>query len=207
MEQRPEAILLASASPRRRDLLASLGVTFEVRTADVAEEHHPEFTARELAVVNASRKAAAVARLFPDRLVLGADTLVTRAGALFGKPADMAEAGRMLAALQGATHQVVTGVCLMRETDGMKRVFAEITDVTFRPLTQAAIADYLSMIQPLDKAGAYAIQEHGERIVERIDGSYSNVVGLPVERLQAELTAMGIGPLRPTWPSNPRTPV
>ena len=192
-----KSIVLASASPRRRELLASLGVAFEVRTAEVEEDHHPEFTARELALVNATRKALAVSRQFPDRLVLGADTLVTLAGRLFGKPADVAEAERMLEALQGGTHQVVTGVCLACESAGFKHVFAEITDVTFNRLTTREIRDYLALIHPLDKAGAYAIQEHGKRIVERIDGSYSNVVGLPVERLGLELARCGVDTRNP----------
>ena len=109
--------------------------------------------------------------------------------ALLGKPATREEAYRMLKQLQGRTHRVVTGVCLLHLRTHQQKVFAENTEVTFRTLNAAQIRDYLSHIDPLDKAGAYAIQEGGEKIVENIDGSFTNVVGLPVERLQAELAA------------------
>ena len=106
---------------------------------------------------------------------------------LFGKPRDFADAARMLARLAGRTHQVVTGVCLMHLRGHHEKIFAAGTDVTFHPLDAIQIREYLSRINPLDKAGAYAIQEYGEKIVAEISGSYSNVVGLPVERLREEL--------------------
>ena len=180
-------LILASASPRRRELLRELGLAFEVRPASAPEWHHPFCTARELSLANATRKARAAAGRFRRRIILGADTLVARGTTIYGKPCDLAEAERMLAELAGHTHTVVTGVCLLDTASGRTRTFAEITAVTFRRLTRAQIRDYLRRIHPLDKAGAYAIQEHGERIVERIDGSYSNVVGLPLERLRLEL--------------------
>jgi len=182
-------LILASASPRRSELLRQIGVEFTVVTSDVEEIHDQELTARELALVNAYRKARAVAKKHPDAVVLGADTLVTLDQQLFGKPADLDEAFQMLAQLQGHTHEVVTGVCLLNLRSHRQRTFAETTAVTFQALNEDAIRRYLARVNPLDKAGAYGIQEEGEMIVETISGSFTNVVGLPVERLQAELRA------------------
>jgi len=133
--------------------------------------------------------AREVAKKFPDALVLGADTLVYLGGKLMGKPADMEEAYWMLKQLQGRTHEVVTGVCLIHLRGHRQKIFAESTSVRFHPLSTEQIHDYLVRIDPLDKAGAYAIQEHGDKIVDDISGSYSNVVGLPLERLRAELVS------------------
>jgi septum formation protein len=180
-------LILASASPRRKDLLRQLRLDFKVVPADVAEIHHEQMTARELSQVNAYRKARTVAKKFPDALVLGADTLVYLETALFGKPATLEEAFGMLERLQGRTHQVVTGICLLHLRNHRQALFAESTAVTFHALDDVRIRQYLSSVNPLDKAGAYAIQEEGEMIVEKIVGSYTNVVGLPLERLAAEL--------------------
>jgi septum formation protein len=169
------------------ELLRELGVKFKVVPSDAREIHDEQLTAIELCQLNASRKARAVAKKFRNSLVLGADTLVYLDTTLFGKPANLAEASRMLARLQGRTHQVVTGICLIHLERGRQRVFAESTKVRFRSLSARQIRDYLARINPLDKAGAYAIQEHGDRIVESISGSFSNVVGLPLERLREEL--------------------
>lgn len=184
-------LILASASPRRAELLRQLVADFEVVPGTAAEIHDEQLTAWEMAQVNAYRKARAVAKKFPDAVVLGADTLVylDREAKLFGKPADLAIAARMLGELQGKTHAVITGVCLLHLREHRQRVFAGWTDVTFHPLTPKQIREYLALINPLDKAGAYAIQEHGERIVSEIAGSYSNVVGLPLERLREELAS------------------
>lgn len=181
------ALILASASPRRRDLLQQMGVEHTVCVARVDEWRREELTAAELGMLNAHRKARAVAKHYPDRLVLGADTLVVLDGRLYGKPADLGDASRMLAELAGHTHQVVTGVCLLELRAGREALFAETTDVTFRSLTPAQIAAYLEAVNPLDKAGAYGIQERGTDLVANITGSFSNVVGLPLERLEAEL--------------------
>jgi septum formation protein len=181
------SLILASASPRRSELLRLLDIEFRVVTSDTPELHDEQFTARELAQLNAYRKARAVAKKIPDALVLGADTLVYRGTKLFGKPANREEARRMLKELAGRTHQVVTGVCLMHLRSHRQRTFSDITDVQFRPLTPAHIQRYLAQMNPLDKAGAYAIQDGGELIIEEISGSFSNVVGLPVEKLRAEL--------------------
>jgi septum formation protein len=182
-------LILASASPRRKDLLRQLSLDFKVMPADVVEIHHEQMTARELSQVNAYRKARTVAKKFPDALVLGADTLVYLETALFGKPATLEEAFGMLERLQGRTHQVVTGICLLHLRTHRQALFAESTSVTFHALDDVRIRQYLSSVNPLDKAGAYAIQEEGDVIVEKIAGSYTNVVGLPLERLAAELEA------------------
>ena len=180
-------LILASASPRRSELLRELGVEFQVVPASVAEAEHEHLTAAELCQINAYRKARVVAKKFPTAVVLGADTLVALGTTVFGKPASLADAQRMLWHLQGRTHEVVTGVCVLHLVRHRCRLFAERTAVTFRPLTAAQIDEYLRRINPLDKAGAYAIQEHGAMIVERIEGSYCNVVGLPLERVQPVL--------------------
>ena len=181
--------ILASASPRRAELLRQVVTDFHVVPGDTSEMHDDQLTAWEMAQINAYRKARAVAKKLPDALVLGADTLVylDRETKLFGKPADPGQAFKMLEQLQGRTHAVITGVCLTHLREHRQRVFAEWTDVRFHPLSEKQIREYLSLIDPLDKAGAYAIQEHGELIVEEISGSYSNVVGLPLERVREEL--------------------
>lgn len=178
-------LILASASPRRVELLGQLNLKFETIPGKTKEAHPTHFSPFETAQWNASNKARAIAAKYPDALVLGADTIVCLGRKIFGKPANMKEAKRMLGQLQGKAHHVVTGVCLMQK--GKRKLFAVDTKVHFRALTKGQIDAYLKRINPLDKAGAYAIQEHGHLIVERVDGSYSNVVGLPMERLQLEL--------------------
>ena len=185
------ALILASASPRRAELLRELGVQFAVEPSYATELDSDHLTAWELAQLNAHRKARSVAKQHPDALVLGADTVVVLGTALYGKPRDRKDAARMLGELEGRTHQVLTGICLIQLREHRERLLAERTDVRFRPLSQADIKRYLDRIDPLDKAGAYAIQEFGELLVEEISGSYTNVVGLPVERLETELRAWG----------------
>ena len=189
---KPRAIILASASPRRVELLRELVQTFAVVPSDAKEIHDEQLTAWEMAQVNAYRKARVVANKFPDAWVIGADTLVylDRESKLYGKPKNLTDAARMLGELQGKTHAVITGVCLIHLRKRQHRVFADWTDVKFHALTRKQIQEYLALMNPLDKAGAYAIQEHGERIVAGISGSYSNVVGLPVERLKKEMKAL-----------------
>lgn len=175
-------IVLASASPRRKELLERAGLAFEVVPSPAEEVHDASMLPAALCELNASLKAEAVADVRPDATVIGSDTLVFIDNEPLGKPVDHAEARTMLARLAGRTHQVRTGVCVIFP-DGRRKVFHETTDVTFLPLDATAIDDYLSRVDPLDKAGAYGIQEHGERIVEHIDGSFKNVMGLPIERL------------------------
>ena len=182
-------LILASASDRRAQLLRETGLEFQVVPANAQEDHGEHLTARELCLLNAYRKARSVAKKFPDMLVLGADTLVCLGTQLFGKPANPVEAEGMLKELQGQTHTVVTGVCLVHLRAHRQSLFAESSRVTFRPLSLADIRSYLAKVNPLDKAGAYGIQQHGDMIVESVSGSFSNVVGLPMERLKAELEA------------------
>jgi septum formation protein len=186
-----KTIILASASPRRAELLKQVVDKIDVVPSDATELHDDQLTAWEMAQFNAYRKARAVAKKYPDAIVLGADTLVylDHDGKLFGKPKNRKEAERMLGELQGRVHAVITGVCLLHLRSHRQSIFADWTDVRFYPLNAKQIKQYLTLINPLDKAGAYAIQEHGERIVAEISGSFSNVVGLPMERLQEELQA------------------
>lgn len=182
-------LILASASPRRAQLLRQLGLEFRVVPSAAPELHREQLTARELSRINAYRKARAVAKKYPDTLVLGADTLVYIDTVLFGKPATRDQARQMLEQLQGRTHEVVTAVCLIHLRGHRQRVFSETTAVRFRSMDAASIGRYLAKVDPLDKAGAYAIQEEGDLIMETISGSYTNVVGLPVEKLREELDA------------------
>ncbi len=180
-------VILASASPRRSQLLRELGLEFQIATATIVEAA-PEFLSPdEIAQMNAQRKAQAVANMFPAGLVLGADTVVCLDGKVFGKPVDFPEAVTVLSQLQGRSHQVITGVCLIWLQANRQRLFAERSEVQFRPLTEAQIVHYLRSINPLDKAGAYAIQEQGHLIIEGFTGSLSNIIGLPIERLKLEL--------------------
>jgi septum formation protein len=166
-----------------------LKLEFRVVPGDAAEVLDEHLSPLEICQLNAHRKARAVAKKIPDALVLGADTLVFLDGEIMGKPRDAADARRMLTRLQGRTHRVVTGVSLIHLREHRERLFAEATEVTFRPLSAGQIGDYLSKINPLDKAGAYAVQEHGDAIIAAISGSRSNVVGLPLEKVADELAA------------------
>lgn len=185
-------IILASASPRRRELLEALGLQFEAIPSGAKEISDPHSHPKNLVRRNAKIKASAIARRFPDRWVLGADTAVALGDRLFGKPASPQEAETMLAALQGRIHCVYTGVCLIHRSLAQCDVWHEKTQVGFRSLSLNQIRDYLKRIYPLDKAGAYAIQEGGERIVSWMEGSLSNVVGLPLESLETALQQRGI---------------
>lgn len=188
-QTKPPALILASASPRRSELLREMGIPFMVVRGQVPEVAPEHLSPVETAEINAYRKARATAKKHPDALVLGADTVVSLGTTLFGKPIDMADAEQMLAKLQGRTHQVITGVCLMHLRGHRQRLFAVSTAVTFRKLHIGQIRRYLSKIFPFDKAGSYAIQEEGDLIVKGVVGSFTNVVGLPVETLKSELEA------------------
>jgi septum formation protein len=182
-------IILASASPRRAELLRLLVPGFRILPGHAEEVAHEHLSPLEVCQLNAHRKARVVAKQIPDALVIAADTLVFLGQDILGKPRHRGAAARMIARLQGRTHQVVTGVCLMHLRTHRERIFAESTDVLFHPMSAGQIRHYLAQINPLDKAGAYAIQERGELIIAEISGSFSNVVGLPVERLRSELAA------------------
>ena len=183
------SFILASESPRRRELLEQIGLNFRVETGDVEELESAHFTPTELCRANAFRKAQVIAMRHPDKLVVGADTLVHLDSDAFGKPSSMAAAQRMLKRLSGRTHEVTTACCLVQWRPPRRVTFEETTLVRFAVLNDRQIRNYLDIIDPLDKAGAYAIQEHGELIIEGLEGSFTNVVGLPVERLRRELTA------------------
>ena len=173
-------LILASASPRRAELLRLLELNFRVLPGTAEEVSHEHLSPLEVCQLNAHRKARAVTLVFLD-------------GEILGKPRSFKDAAKMLGKLQGRTHQVVTGVCLMHLRSHRERIFAVSTDVLFHPLNKKQIRDYLKKIHPLDKAGAYAIQDAGEFIISEISGSFSNVVGLPVEKLREELVAWSEG--------------
>jgi septum formation protein len=174
-------------------LLRQLRPNFQIVPSPAGETREEHWSAGELARINACRKARAVSLQFPAAIVIGVDTLVAAGSSIFGKPRTRTEAREMLAFLQGRTHQVTTGVCLICWSARRRRIFCEQTDVTFRPLTPAQIRGYHQKVNPLDKAGAYGIQECGGELVESIHGSFSNVVGLPLEKLGAELAAFEAG--------------
>jgi septum formation protein len=184
-------LVLASASPRRRDLLTGLGLRFEVRVAAVDESPRPGEPPGVLVERLAGAKAEAAAAVGgTDEVVIAADTVVVVDGDTLGKPVDAGDAARMLRHLGGRTHRVVTGVAVRR--DGAAATTVVSTDVTFTPLTEADIAWYVTTGEPLDKAGAYAIQGAGGLFVERIAGSYHNVVGLPLAQLESMCARMDI---------------
>lgn len=185
-------LILASTSPRRFDLMNGAKLRFVVVPPEVEEFHDESVPLADLTRHNAALKAEWVAALHPESWVIGADTLVSIDNEAMGKPADLTEARAMLNRLSGRTHVVGTAVCLIHAASGQKREFLEETRVTFKPLDDAGIRHYLTLINPLDKAGAYAAQEHGEVILAKVEGAWSNVVGLPVERLLEELKEIGV---------------
>ena len=174
-------LILASASPRRRELLSRAGLDVEVRPSSIEEILQPGESPEDFACRAAEEKTLAVAATAPrDTLVLGADTVVVADSELLGKPADRDDAARMLRRLSGTTHRVITGVCLVSAPDRVEALRSETTLVTFRRLDEEEIADYLASGEAFDKAGAYGIQGLASRFVTRIEGCYFNVVGLPV---------------------------
>lgn len=186
-------IILASNSPRRKELLSGLGLTYEVRTLPGIDESYPDtLQGEEIALYISAQKAAAyLSALQKDELLITADTIVCLDGQVLGKPTDEDDARKMLCTLSGRTHQVITGVTLA--TINEQRSFASVSEVTFAALTEKEIDHYVTRFRPMDKAGAYGIQEWiGFIGVERIEGSYFNVMGLPVQRLYRELKAMHI---------------
>jgi septum formation protein len=177
-------LVLASSSPRRQELLQRAGFEFEVRPSGAEEVRRSGESAEDFACRAAREKALAVAASSPPgSLVLGADTVVVTGDLILGKPSDRNDAARMLRMLSGASHRVVTGVCLVSAPAQIEAVAHETTMVTFRDLEEGEIGDYVGSGEPLDKAGAYAIQGLGSRFVTRIEGCYFNVVGLPIPLL------------------------
>jgi len=190
----PEKVILASGSPRRREILKKMGIAFEVEVSDVDEA--VEGTPEEMVCLLSERKAQAVAEKVIARgetgFVVGADTLVALDGRALGKPADDEEARRMLRSLSGRTHEVYTGVCVIKITEGNLEIMRvpACTEVRFRELSDAEINAYVATGEPRDKAGAYAIQGGAKAFVESYDGSISNVIGLPRGLLRRMLCHM-----------------
>lgn len=178
-------IILASASPRRKELLSLAGVDFSVKVADVNEVIPENAKPDEVVMSLAMQKAQAVANENPDSIVIGSDTVVALDGEILGKPKSEENAAQMLAMLSGRSHTVYTGVAIIH---GEKvKSFCEATEVVFNPLTKEEILRYVATGEPMDKAGAYGIQGKGCVLVKKIDGDYFNVVGLPVSKLYREL--------------------
>ena len=185
-------LILASASPRRRELLAGLGVEFDVMTAQVTEHEDPTTDPRVMVAHNAALKADWVAARHPEAFVLGADTPVFIDGHALNKPQDGAEARAMLRRLSGRAHTVFTGIAFRRLKDGLKIDTGEASEVTFKVIDEATIEAYLAKVHTLDKAGGYAIQEAPELIIASQTGSLTNIVGLPVDTVKQILTRCGL---------------
>jgi septum formation protein len=188
-------LLLASTSPRRAELLTRLGIPFEIVPTEVPEAaFFARYSPSSVAIANACAKALSIAAE-PGQLVLGADTVVVLGEDCLGKPQDVSEAADMLRRLSGQTHSVITGLCLLRhgtQPPAEQRTDAVATRVTMAELDEATIRAYVATGEPFDKAGAYGIQERGAVLVERIDGDYFNVVGLPLCRLSQLLRELGV---------------
>lgn len=187
--------ILASSSPRRRELLASIGLDFEIIPSHVPEEHQPGEAPEEYVARLSREKAAAIAEKHPDRWIIAADTTVLLGEQLLEKPVDKADAARMLAAIAGRTHVVYTGVTVEHARGGWHETRVAESEVRMLPLSAREIAWYVDTGEPLDKAGAYAVQGIGAMFIESIHGSYTNVVGLPLAMLFQMLRKAGIDPL------------
>ena len=186
--------MLASSSPRRAALLSDGGFEFEIASPRVTEKFSTTLTLREVTLWNAIRKGTSIAQTRPDAVVLAADTLVALENQIIGKPADLSEAAQILQRLSGRTHQVCSAVAIYQQTLGKSAVFHESSRVRFRRLSAAMIQSYLAKVDTLDKAGAYAAQGSGAEIIAKIEGSFTNVVGLPMEKTVAELAKFRIRP-------------
>ena len=185
MDFKNTQIILASQSPRRKELLSLIADNFEIIPADIDEslpENTDVFSAAEIL---ATKKAEYIAKDNPDKLVIGCDTVVICEGKILGKPKNEADAFEMLSLLSGKAHKVLSGVCLCK--NGKARSFTQSSDVYFYLLTEAEINEYIATRDPFDKAGSYGIQTQGYFMVEKIDGDYNNIVGLPIARLRREI--------------------
>jgi septum formation protein len=183
-------LILASSSPRRRELLKRAGYQFEVVSTEVKERVSAQLSLRELTIANATRKALALGRKEAGAVILAADTLVSLEGEILGKPRNIEDARAILQRLNGRTHKVCTAVFIIAPSKYIS--FADVSRVKFRRLSKREIDNYIADINPLDKAGAYAAQGVGSRIIESIEGSVSNVIGLPMERTTEALKQFGI---------------
>jgi septum formation protein len=191
MSNHPENLILASASPRRRELLARIGLRFEVFPADVEEDNHPVHGPAEMVAANAALKAAALSPLHPGALVLGSDTTVALEGEVLNKPANLEEARCMLRRLSARSHEVYTAVALHWEAGSLKELLIERSEVRFKAFGDEVIDRYFEEVDPLDKAGAYGIQQAREMIIESVAGSVENVMGLPLQALERRLAELG----------------
>lgn len=185
-------LILASASPRRKELLAEFGLPFEIIPAEVVEHEAPDADPREMVRHNAALKADWVAARHPEATVIGADTTVFVGSTVLNKPRDGTEARAMLRMLSGTTHTVFTGLAVRRGRDGLKLDQGVASEVTFKKFGDDVIELYLSRVHTLDKAGGYAIQEHSDLIVAGFTGSLTNIIGMPVEEMKQLLTRAGL---------------
>ncbi len=185
-------LILASASPRRRQMFKNAGLQFQVAPADIDETPRPDETPAALVGRLACEKADAVLHKHSGDVVVAADTVVAFDDHILGKPVDMADARRMIEMLSGRVHHVYTGVCIVQTAPERRRSWVADTEVCFKPLSSSEIDHYLSISSPLDKAGAYAIQEHEALLVDSYSGLYSNVVGLPIEEVLEALSDFDI---------------
>ena len=189
-------LILASGSPRRKDLLTEACFVFEVVNPDVEENEDCSIPIRTLTEMNARLKAEAVANRHPDTVIVAADTLVLLGDQVLTKPADRAEARHMLESLNGSSHQVFMAVAIMKYNSDKENCFDVVTDVHFKHLSSKEMTAYHDKINPMDKAGAYAAQEYGADIIERIEGSMTNVIGLPMNEVACALAEFGVIPTK-----------
>ena len=189
------SFILASASPRRIALLPTAGFDFQAEHPEIEESRSKFFSPSELTLFNAFQKAAAVANRHPEEFVLAADTVVALDSEVFGKPLDLQDARRMLIRLVGRSHDVITGIALLKAS--RKQLISRVvhTRVKFRALSDSEIESFLKIAEPLDKAGAYAAQNSPDMIIEKVTGSFSNVIGLPMEVVGSLLASLGIYPV------------
>ncbi|GIP39195.1 Maf-like protein [Paenibacillus sp. J31TS4] len=196
MSSQSVPLILASTSPRRRELLGSLGLAFEIRPSHADESFAPGLAPDRIVRELAEKKARAVLESMTETehgtVVIGSDTIVVLDGEVLGKPADRADAARMLGMLAGRTHEVYTGVACLQAGTGLSRIFFRRTFVKMKPFGDAVIDRYIETGEPGDKAGAYAIQGLGSTLVDSIEGCYFNVVGLPLSLLAEQLADFGI---------------
>ena len=185
-------LILASTSPRRKALLEQLGLEFDIVAPDYEEHMDPSVPTRHLATVLALGKARAVSKLYPDAVVIGADTFISYENTLLGKPQTEEAAATMLAFLSGSTHTVLTGYAVLHGQSGTEFAEAIETEVTLRQLSDLEIDSYIATGEPLDKAGAYALQGLGGALVERVNGDVSSVIGLPLAPLSVVLRRFGV---------------
>ena len=192
MDTQPKQFYLASASPRRAELMRRMGLQFEIRPTHVEEDDSGSAGPEEMVLANAKLKASTLSDLEPDALVLGSDTTVALGKQVLSKPTDMEDARCMLQMLSGRTHTVYTAVALYWKMGSLAHVFVDCSQVRFQELDDARINQYFQLVDPMDKAGAYGIQFGRELIVESVEGSIENVMGLPIQRLAQTMEELGL---------------